>query len=401
MDRSSVVQPLDGVRVLDIATLMAAPWAATYLGEFGADVIKVEQPGIGDHQRRWGSKKDGQPLMWKSVSRNKRSITLDLRKPEGADIFKRLVETADVVIENFRPGTLEKWGLSPDELLSINPQLIILRVTGWGQTGPYRSRPGFGTLAEAFSGFSHMTGEPEGPPTLPNLPLADGLGGVSGAFAVMVALFGRERGSGRGQVIDLSLFEPLVRLLEPFTLDYDQLGLAGARTGNRSAHVAPRNAYRCADGRWVALSASTQSMFDRLTEAMGRPGLAEDPRFRSNDDRVRHADEVDAEVSAWFAEHDRDEVLRLMEEAQVAVGVVNEIPDLFQNPHYAARETFVTVDDDDLGTIRMVAPVPRMSLTPGSIRRTGPALGQHTEEILAEFGIDVDRIERLRAEGVV
>lgn len=396
-----MVQPLDGVRVLDIATLMAAPWAATYLGEFGADVIKVEQPGIGDHQRRWGTKKNGQPLMWKSVSRNKRSVTLDLRKPEGAEIFKRLVKTADVVIENFRPGTLEKWGLGPDELLSINSRLIVLRVTGWGQTGPYRSRPGFGTLAEAFSGFSHVTGEPDGPPTLPNLPLADGLGGVSGAFAVMVALFGRERASGRGQVIDLSLFEPLVRLLEPFTLDYDQLQVAGTRTGNRSAHVAPRNTYRCSDGKWVVLSASTQSMFDRLTEAMGRPELAEDPRFRSNDDRVRHADEIDAEIAAWFARHHKDEVLRLMEEAQVAVGVVNEIPDLFHDPHSAARRTFLEVEDDDLGTICMAAPVPRMSLTPGSIRRTGPALGEHTEEILAEIGVDAERFESLRAEGVI
>lgn len=393
--------PLEGIRVLDIATLMAAPWAASYLGEFGADVIKIEKPGTGDHQRSWGTKKHGQPLMWKSLSRNKRSVTLDLRRPRGAEIFKDLVRTADVLIENFRPGTLERWGLGPDILLEINPRLVILRVTGWGQTGPYSGRPGFGTLAEAFSGFSHMVGEPDGPPTLPNLPLADGLGGVSGAFAVMVALFGRDHNSGRGQVIDLSLFEPLVRLLEAFTLDYDQLGLAGVRSGNRSVHVAPRNAYRCSDGKWVALSASAQSIYERLAEAMGRPDLITDPKFKSNDDRIEHADELDAEVAAWFEAHTRDEVLRVMEEGAVAVGVVNEIPDLFNDPHYAARKTLVEVEDPDLGCIRLVAPVPRFSLTPGRVRSTGPTLGAHTEEVLREMGIDPAELGRLRQEGVV
>jgi crotonobetainyl-CoA:carnitine CoA-transferase CaiB-like acyl-CoA transferase len=394
-------QPLRGIRVLDVATLMAAPWAAAYLSEFGADVIKIEQPGIGDHQRRWGSRKRGQPLMWKSLARNKRSLTLDLRRPRGAEIFRGLVRTADVLIENFRPGTLERWGLAPDSLLELNPRLVVLRVTGFGQTGPYSARPGFGTLAEAFSGFSHLVGEEDGPPTLPNLPLADGLAGVTGAYAVMVALYGRDRPGGCGQVIDLSLYEPLLRLLEASTLDWDQLGMAGMRTGNRSAHVAPRNAYRCADGSWVALSASAQSIFERLARAIGRPELVTDPRYVDNEARVRHADELDAEVASWMARHPRAEVLRVMEEAEVAVGTVSDVPALFSDPHLEARQSLVSVEDPVLGPMRLVNVVPRFSRTPGRVRSTGPELGEHTDEVLRELGIGDEEIAGLREEKVV
>lgn len=388
--------------MLDIAVLAAAPWTAAYLGEFGADVIKVEQPRIGDHQRRWGSQKNGHSVFWRSIGRNKRSITLDLRHPRGADLLKRLVSGADVLIENFRPGTLERWGLGYEALSAINPGLIMLRVTGFGQTGPYRHRPGFGTLAEAFSGFSHLTGEPDGPPTLPNLPLADGVAGIVGAYAVMLALYQRDQRDGLGQVIDVSLIEPLLRLLEPALLEWDQFGISLMRTGNRMPHVAPRNVYRCRDGNWVALSASTQPIFERLVRAIGRPEMLTDPRFIDNRARVVHAEELDEVIHAWMAERTRAEVLQTMEQAEVAVGPVNDVPTIFEDRHLRERGTFIEVDDPGLGPMRLVGPVARLSRTPGRITSTGPAVpGQHNAEVYAEVGVGPEELAELCREGIV
>jgi crotonobetainyl-CoA:carnitine CoA-transferase CaiB-like acyl-CoA transferase len=393
-------QVLSGKRVVDIATLAAGPWIACYLGEFGADVIKVEQPGIGDHQRRWGSKKDGEPIFWKSIARNKRSITLDLRKPRGAAVLRRLLATADVLVENFRPGTLERWGLAPESLRKVNPGLIIVRVTGFGQTGPYRERPGFGTLAEAMSGFSHMTGAADGPPTLPGLPLADGVAGLTGAFAVMLALYHRDAGGGEGQVIDISLYEPLLRLMEPSLLDWDQLHHNLTRTGNSIPHVAPRNAYVCADGQWVALSASAQSIFERLAQAIGRPELLDDVRFATNDVRVANTEALDEIIAGWMVEHTRPEVLSLMEEAEVALAPIYDLPSVYADPHFRARQSFVEVHDPVLGPMHLVDVAPKLSATPGRVRHTGPALGQHNAEVLAELGLTPEEVELVVAEGL-
>ncbi len=392
--------PLAGVRVLDLATMMAAPATACYLGEFGADVIKVEKPKEGDPQRAWGTRKGGQALFWKAISRNKRSLTLDLRTADGADILRRLVPTADVVIANFRPGTLEAWGLGYDDLAGLNPGLVMLEVSAFGRRGALARRPGFGTLAEARSGFAHLNGDPAGPPTLPNMGLADGVAGVMGAFAVMVALYHRDRGDGLGQRIDLNLCDPVLRLLEPSLLDWDQLRMRGERTGSRSVHVAPRNVYRCGDNRWVALSASAPSIVRRVFAAIGRPELADDARFATNEARLAHTEELDRILATWMAARPSAEVIEEMERAQAAVGPVHDIPEVMADANAQDREAFVTVLDPDLGPMRLVNVAARLSRTPGVVRHTGPRLGAHTEEILAELGL-LDRLESLRAAGVV
>jgi crotonobetainyl-CoA:carnitine CoA-transferase CaiB-like acyl-CoA transferase len=388
---------LSGLRVLDVATLFAGPLAATMLGDFGAEVIKIEHPR-GDPVRGHGASKNGVGLWGKVVGRNKKSVTLYLGSPEGQEIFRRMVADADVVIENFRPGTFERWGLGYDELSRINPGIVLTRVTGFGQFGPYASRPGFGTLAEAMSGFAAITGEPGGPPTLPPFGLADGIAALTTAFAVMTALRERER-SGHGQVVDLAIIEPILTLLGAQPTVYDQLGELQQRTGNRSANNAPRNTYRTRDGRWVAISTSSQSIAERVMRLVGRPEFIDEPWFASGSERAKHADELDEAVAVWIAEREGDEVIATFEEAQAAVAPIYDVRDVLADPQFAALDSITTVEDDELGPLRMQNVLFRLGRTPGRITSAGPSLGQHTAEVLARYGVDEAELARLREQG--
>jgi formyl-CoA transferase len=360
---------------------------ATLMADFGADVVKVEHPR-GDAVRSFGWQKNGVSLWWALMSRNKRCVTLNLSQPRGQELLKRLAADADVLIENFRPGTLERWGLGPDVLRAINQGLIVVRVTGFGQTGPYKDRPGFGTLAEAMSGFAHMTGAPDGPPTLPPLALADSVCALFGTAATMFALYHRlTRGKGAGQVIDLSIFEPFFWILGPQALVYDQLGIVQERTGNRAPFAAPRNAYQAKDGRWLGLSASSQSIAERVMRLVGRPDLAEQPWFRNHAGRVAHQDELDAIIGAWIGERGGDEVIRAFEQFEAAIAPIYSIADIFLDPQYQARETITTVDDSRLGPTKIQNVVPRLSETPGRIDHLGPELGAHNRDVfVGELG---------------
>jgi len=381
--------PLAGLRVLDCATLFAGPIIATQLGDFGADVIKVEHPS-GDPLRNMGYKKDGHGLWWKVAARNKRCIALDLKQPDDAAIFKRLVAEADVLVENFRTGTMEAWGLGWDVLSALNPRLVMVRVTGFGQTGPYRRRAGFGTLAEAMSGFAHITGEPDGPPTLPPFGLADGVAAYFGCFATMFALYERDaKGSGKGQYIDLAIYEPIFALLGPQSTVYDQLGIIQNRTGNRSVNNAPRNAYRTRDGRWVALSAAAPSIVRRVLELTGGPGTADDPRFQTNRSRIEHVEIIDEIVGGWIARHDLSEVIETFERVEAAIAPIYDVEQILADPQYLARDTVTRVADEDLGPLRMPNVFPRLSRTPGRIRFPGPRIDQHRQEILEELAAGI------------
>lgn len=392
--------PLTGLRVLDLATLFAGPLAATLLGDFGAEVIKVEHPTRPDPSRGHGPSKDGVGLWWKLLGRNKHTITLDLSKPAGRATLLRLAATADVVVENFRPGTLERWDLGWDELSAINPRLVLTRVTGFGQFGPYARRPGFGTLAEAMSGFAAMTGEPDAPPVLPPFGLADSIAALATAYAVMTALAARER-TGEGQVVDMAIIEPILTVLGPQPLWYDQLGHVQPRTGNRSQNNAPRNTYRTADGTWVAVSTSAQSVAERVMRLVGRPELIDEPWFATGAERARHADVLDAAVGDWIARHSRADVLAAFEKAEAAVAPVQDVRDVMADPQYRALDTVTTVDDPELGPLRMQNVLFRLSATPGAIRWAGRPHGADTEEVLAGLGLTPADVKELREEGVV
>jgi crotonobetainyl-CoA:carnitine CoA-transferase CaiB-like acyl-CoA transferase len=392
--------PLSGLRVLDLSTILAGPLAAQILGDFGADVIKIEHPSRGDGMRGHGLDKDGQPLWWKMISRNKRTLGLYLGDPDGARIFKELARTADVIVENFRPGTLERWGLGYDVLSADNPGLILLRVTGFGQKGPYAARPAFGTLVEAMSGFAHLTGQPDGPPTLPAFGLADSIAGVAGAAAVSMALYQREK-DGRGQEIDLDLLSPIMTAVGPGVIYADQLGIDQDRSGNRSLNNAPRNTYRTRDDHWLAISTSANPIAERVLRLVGHPEVIDEPWFRHGRTRAQHADLLDGYVGDWNGARTREEVVAAFEEAGAAVAPVYKPSELLEDPQVKAVELITTVSDEDLGPMRMQNVMWRMGRTPGRIRTTGRALGADTDAILEdELHLSQEEIQSLRAKGV-
>ncbi|MEU5362893.1 CoA transferase [Streptomyces sp. NPDC005925] len=392
--------PLTGLRVLDLATLFAGPLAATLLGDFGAEVIKVEHPRKPDPSRGHGPSKDGVGLWWKVLGRNKRTITLDLSKPGGRDTLLKLAAGADVIVENFRPGTLEKWDLGWPELSAANPRLVLARVTAFGQFGPYAHRPGFGTLAEAMSGFAAITGEPDAPPTLPPFGLADSIAGLTTAYAVLAALAARDR-TGEGQVVDMAIIEPILTVLGPQPTWYDQLGHVQARTGNRSANNAPRNTYRTADGDWVAVSASAQSVAERVMHLVGMPELIDEPWFTTGAGRAEHAGLIDSAVGDWIARHSRTDVLAAFEKAEAAVAPVQDVRDVLTDPQYRALDSVTTVDDPDLGPLRMQNVLFRLSATPGAIRWAGRPHGADTDEVLTALGLTPAELTALRTEGAL
>jgi len=394
--------PLAGLKIIDAATMFAAPWAATYLADFGAEVIKIEHPVTGDQIRRFGAVKDGVGIIWKTISRNKKCITLNLSQEEGKALFLRLVAEADILIENFRTGTLEKWGLGWDELQKVNPRLIMLRCTGFGQDGPYAKRGGFGTVAEAMSGFSSINGYPDTPPTLPPIPLADGVTSVFAALSIMIAVYERDvLGSGKGQIIDISLYEPLMRLMETSIVEYSVLGTVPKRVGNRIAGAAPRNVYLCKDNKWVAVSASSQPIAENVFRAIGRPDLITDPRFKDNPSRINNVEELDRIISQWMLEHTMQDVVDILLGVGAVVGPIYEIDQIGNDPQVAYRESIVGIEDPDFGEVLMSNVMAKFSRTPGMIKHTGPAKGQHNAEIYKSLGLSSEGIDQLRRSGVI
>lgn len=395
--------PLSGLRVLDAATLFAGPVIATLLGDFGADVVKIEHPR-GDSLRGLGWEKDGISLWWLFVNRNKRCVTLDLSKPEGQELLRELVAQSDVLIENFRPGTMERWGLGWEDLEAVNPGIVMVRVTGFGQDGPYRNRPGFGTLAEAMSGFAHLNGYPDGPPTLPPFALADGVAACVGAFATLMALRHRDSpaGAGRGQSVDLSIYEPLFFVLGAQATLYDQLGIVQERTGNRAPFTAPRNSFQAADGRWFGLSASSQSIAERVMRLVGREDVVAEEWFQSHQGRLERQDELDGAIAAWIGKRTSQEVVAAFEAFEAAIAPVYSIADIVADPQYRARESITTVGHPVLGPVQVPNVVPRLTTTPGAVRHLGRALGEDNDAVYqGQLGHAAADLDAWRADGVI
>lgn len=397
MNLTDSAGPLQGLRILDISTVVAGPFAATLLADLGAEVLKVEMPGAGDALRALAPDKDGVPLWWKVTNRNKRGITLDLRKPEGKTLLAKLVARHDVLVENFRPGTLDGWGITRDWLQGINAKLTILRVTGFGQTGPYRNRPGFARVFEAMSGFTRMCGEEGGTPLHLGYPISDAIGGLFGAVGILAALCRmKEDPASRGQEIDCSMTEAMLRTLDFLAIEYDQLGVVRTASGNRSQYAAPGNIYATRDGKWASIAASTQSIFKRLCTALGLENLLSDPRFADNQSRVKNRDPLDAVVGDAIKELTLAELRVRLDQHEVGFSPIYDASDIFTDPQFVAREAIVRVPDSELGEVRMQCVVPRFSETPGCVRRAGPALGEHNEEVYGSLGLVAEELKRLR-----
>lgn len=393
-------RPLEDVTVIDCATLIAGPMAATFMADFGAEVIKIEHPEYGDSIRNFG--REDQELSWKWLGRNKRSVALDLSDPAGAAAFETLVADADVLIEGFRPGTMERWGLGWNTLKDLNPGLVMVRTSGFGQTGRYSDRPGFGTLAEAMSGFAEVTGFPDKPPTLPSLGLADAVAACYSTWSAMFALYHRDVNNGAGQYIDTSLVEPLFSIMGRLTVDYSVNSTVKKRTGNRSAYSAPRNTYETQDGRWIALSGSASSIAERILRTVGGDDLVEDPRFETASARLEHADELDAIIAEWMADHDREEVLEIFAEHEAAIAPVYNTADIFDDEYFWERGALESVPDEDHPDLVMPGVVPSFSGTPGEIEHAGRELGADTMAVLTErAGLSEKTVRELADGGVV
>lgn len=397
------VQALQGCRVLDIATFLAGPFCATQLGEFGAEVIKVELPGVGDATRRFGTMTEcGDSLPWLSESRNKKCITLDLRKPDGVALLKRLVEKSDVLIENFQPGTLEKWGLGWDVLSAVNPRLIMVRISGYGQTGPYKDRPGFGRIGNAFGGLSFLAGYPDRAPVTPgSATIPDYMAGIYGAMGTLLAMQAREK-TGRGQMVDIGLYEPIFRILDELAPAFQHKGFVRQRMGPGTVNVVPHSHYPTKDGRWIAIACTNDKIFSRLAEAMGRPDLAGLESWGPLAHRERDREKVDETVAAWTATYDRTDLMQVCETNQVPCGPVYAIDEIFEDPHYAARGNILRVQDPRVGELAVPNLVPRLSETPGAVHWLGEALGAHNDEIYrGMLGLDDVEMARLRDIGAI
>lgn len=394
------MRPLEGIRVIECGTIVAAPYLGLILGDYGADVIKVEHP-TGDNMRGNGPRKNGVGLNFKFYGRSKRNVVLDLGKPDGQEILRGLAAKSDVLIENFRPGVMERWGLGWDALHAVSAKLVMVRITGFGQFGPYASRAGFGTLAEAMSGFAHINGDPNGPPTLPAFGMADSIAALSAAYAVMLALYHRDVRGGEGQMIDVSLIEPIFHILGAQTTIYDQTGEIQFRTGNRTKNNAPRNIYRARDGRWVAISTSADVIARRVMQLVGHPEVVGEPWFSSGRTRAEHTEELDAMVGGWIAQRDADEVIAAFEGAGAAIAPVYDVAEVNADPQYRALGSVVDVPDEDLGSVKMQNLLFRMSETPGEVRRAGRRIGQDTDDVLREIlGLSDERLGELSASGV-
>lgn len=394
--------PLCGLRILDLSTVIAGPYASTLLADMGAEVIKVEMPGRGDALRALAPHKDGVPLWWKVSNRNKQGITLDLHRPEARDVLARLLPDVDVVVENYRPGTLDKWGITKDWMHGLNPRLVILRVTGFGQTGPYRNRPGFARVFESMSGFTRMCGEDGGAPMHLGYPISDSIGGLFGALGILAELVRlKSDPDATGQEIDVSVTEAMLRTLDFLAIEHDQLGAVRFGSGNRSQYAAPGNVYQTRDGKWASIAASTQSIYERLCVALDLQELLADPRFIDNPSRVRHRDALDQRVSERIAAMPLSELQQRLEQQQVGFSPIYDASDVFADPHFQAREAIVTVDDTELGPVRMQCVVPRFEKTPGSIRSAGPALGQDNDAVYASLGFTEEEVQNMRRSGVI
>jgi succinyl-CoA---D-citramalate CoA-transferase len=396
-------QVLNGLRVIDAGTMIAGPFSGTLLADYGADVIKIEKPRQGDPMREWSPMKDGKSLWWKVTGRNKRLVTLDLAKPHGRELFLKLVSEADAVIENFRPGTFARWGLGYTELAAANPRIVLVHVSGYGQTGPYAERPGYGTVAEGISGIPSFTGFPDRPPTLSAFPLADCLAAVFATTSLLAAIYERDvAGTGVGQEIDVSLYEPVFRLAESQVIGYDQLGLIKQRRGNRFEEDSPRNAYETADQEWIAISASSDRTFGRLAAAIGRPELAQDARFIDNASRIANDAELDDIVADWIRARPADEVLKVLEEADVVAGRIYTVKDILEDPHYQARDDVIDVPDPDFGSVKMPGVVPKFSRGDYGVRWSGGRLGEHNREIFGGLlGMSEEELASARGKGTI